>query len=164
MPSQRQPSSKRPFGKKRGAALIDLALSLPLIFLMVMGTGDFGRLFYHTMTVVASSNAGAMFGQKDHASIVNASGMETMATNSAADVDAITATSEMYCDCPGSPASGPGDTTNVVDCGATSCPNGYGIPRVFVRTRVVHDFETLGPYPGIPETSSISQAGYMRAQ
>ncbi|MDA1312626.1 MAG: pilus assembly protein [Acidobacteria bacterium] len=155
---------RRAHSKKRGAAVIDLALSFPLIFLMAIGTADFGRFFFHGMTVVASSNAGAIFGQKSHASIVDSNGMESMATNSATDVDAITATAEMYCDCPDSPASGPFDTANVIDCGLTTCPNGYGIPRVFVRTRVVHNFTTLGPYPGIPETTAISQAGYMRAQ
>ena len=160
MPSLTERTRRR----KRGTATIDLALSFPLIFSLAMGAADFGRLFFHGMTVVASSNAGAIFGQKSHASVVDLSGMENMATNSAADVDVITADAEMYCDCPNSPASGPSDVANVVDCAVTTCASGYGIPRVFVRTRVAHNFKTLGPYPGIPQTTAISQAGYMRAQ
>ncbi|MFX4260594.1 TadE/TadG family type IV pilus assembly protein [Pelotomaculum propionicicum] len=44
---------------KRGQALVELALALPLIFMLVMGTIEFGRLFHSYLLITNASREGA---------------------------------------------------------------------------------------------------------
>ena len=40
--------------RRRGNALVELAVTVPFLFLLTMGAADFGRLFYHARTPPAS--------------------------------------------------------------------------------------------------------------
>lgn len=44
---------------KRGQALVELALALPLIIMLVMGTIEFGRLFHSYLLITNASREGA---------------------------------------------------------------------------------------------------------
>ena len=46
----------------RGQSVVELALILPILTLMTMGTADFGRLFFSDEALVNSAREGAMFG------------------------------------------------------------------------------------------------------
>src|SRR4051794_9059170 len=48
--------------RERGAALVELAVSLPLLLILLVGTLDFGRAFRATMVVTAAARAGALYG------------------------------------------------------------------------------------------------------
>ena len=150
--------------KRRGHAALELALVLPLLPFMAVGTIDLGRIFFNGIAAVNASHAGAFFGSQGNIEAVNTGGINSSADDSASDLDSVTSSSTHYCDCPDSPAAGPGDRSNVVVCAGKSCPNGYGVTRVFVRSRIVHTFNTIAPYPGIPNQPTISQNGFMRMQ
>ncbi len=47
---------------KRGQALVELALVLPLIILLVMGTMEFGRIFHSYLLITNASREGARAG------------------------------------------------------------------------------------------------------
>ena len=148
----------------RGTASIELALTLPLLVLLTIGTIDFGRLFYHGIAVASSAHAGAFYGAQANLYAKDSAGIEAMVSSSAEDLSSIATTAEHYCDCPDSPAAGPDDAANVVACATTVCQNGYDVPRVFVRARVQHTFETVATYPGVPASPVINHSSYMRVQ
>jgi Flp pilus assembly protein TadG len=150
--------------RRKGTASVELALTLPVLALLTIGTIDFGRLFFHGIAVASASHTGAFYGSQGNREAVDEAGMEAMVTSSAQDLLAVTATAEHYCDCPDAPAAGPDDSANVVACGPTVCANGYGVPRVFVRAKVQHTFQTVAKYPGIPVNPVINHNGYMRVQ
>lgn len=149
---------------RKGTASIELALTLPVLALLTIGTIDFGRLFFHGIAVASASHEGAFYGSQGNREATDNAGMEGMVTSSAQDLLAVTATATHYCDCPDAPADGPDDSANVVACGPTVCAGGYGVPRVFVRAKVQHTFQTVAEYPGIPVNPVINHSGYMRVQ
>ena len=51
-----------PKSSERGAYLVELAILLPLLLLMVMGTVEIGLLFYNKQVVTNSSREGARYG------------------------------------------------------------------------------------------------------
>jgi len=66
------------FGEE-GSALVELAISLPLLFLMLLGAAEFARLAYASIEVVNGAHAGAMYA----ASSLSASGDTGGITNAA---------------------------------------------------------------------------------
>lgn len=49
-------------GEKRGQALVELALVLPLLILLLMGTIEFGRIFHSYLVITNASREGARAG------------------------------------------------------------------------------------------------------
>jgi len=47
---------------QRGAALVELAVSLPILAVLAVGVVDFSRAFYSAMVVTAAARAGALYG------------------------------------------------------------------------------------------------------
>ncbi len=50
---------KKMIRNRRGQALVELALALPLIILLVMGTIEFGRIFHSYLLITNASREGA---------------------------------------------------------------------------------------------------------
>jgi len=155
--------TKRAHGS-RGAASIEFAVFFPVLALMAVGTVDFGRVFYDAIATANAAHVGAFYGSQGNVQAADSTGMNASATASASDITGVTAEATFYCDCPDSPADGPDDEDNVVTCTGTTCLNGFGMPRVFVRSRVTHTFDTLAPFPGVPDDLTLTQDGFMRVQ
>ncbi|MDF9406928.1 pilus assembly protein [Pelotomaculum isophthalicicum JI] len=49
-------------GDKRGQALVELALVLPLLIILLMGTMEFGRIFHSYLLITNASREGARAG------------------------------------------------------------------------------------------------------
>lgn len=163
MPGTRR--SGRFSGKQRGNAILELALAIPVIMLLCAAAADFSRLFFNGVTVADASCAGSSYGALRGVNSAQLTRMEEIALQSAADVnvaDRLGAVADRYCDCPDNPASGPSHA-NAVDCISGTCPD-YGPPRVYVRTIVQNEFNSVLPYPGVPRDSSIRRRTYMRVQ
>jgi Flp pilus assembly protein TadG len=136
---------------------VEAAFALPLLALVLVGTIDFGRLFYRTMAVTQAARAGAQWGTY-HPGRASASGLPQM--EAVANIAAI--------DIPGgvSPAAGFDctcfdlGTETAVACTATC----GGQLRVYVTVTASSTFTTVVNYPGIPTSVPIVRAVRMRAQ
>lgn len=142
---------------ERGSALVEFAVIFPLLLLLCMGTADFGRLFFHAVTVVSAAGTGAVFGARDNIQAGNFNAMEQKALEDADDIPDAFATAAQFCQCPD------GTEVDCKDILVVSCP-GYGKPRAYVQSNVQQTFEVLGPYPGIPKTTLIGRTAYMRVE
>ena len=140
--------------------MIEFALVFPLLLLMCLGATDFGRLFFHAVTVANAASVGAFHGAQSNVASAQYSLMEQRATEDADNISDVTATATRFCECPG-------ETPVAIDCSqatdVTACP-GYGPPRAYVRTDVRQTFETLVNYPGIPSSTSVGRDAFMRVQ
>lgn len=159
----------RAIRRNRGGAMVEFALVLPALVLLCMAAGDFGRLYFHALTVVNAASSAVHWGSLDSGFAAQSAEMEDRAVKDASNLTGVTATSSMFCDCP--PAAVDDFTTDPtpVDCSLAgvegTCTDGaYGLPRVYVRTDVKQTFNTVGPYPGIPHSSEVSRSAYMRVQ
>jgi len=160
--------------QRRGLALTEFALTIPLAFVLFIGILDFGRVFYTAMTVSHAARAGVQYGAQNSLTSGDFAGMRDVVTNAAADVNRnITPTACRFCQCAdgsGSCTSCSGDSvlgTATDHCSDASgclgsCPS--SAPRVYVQVTAEKVFTTLFPYPGIPRTTDIKRQVIMRVQ
>ncbi len=66
--------------RARGQSMVELALTLPLLFLILFGVIDLGRWSMAYVTIANASREGARFGMTDH---TNSAGITTAANNEA---------------------------------------------------------------------------------
>jgi hypothetical protein len=136
-----------------GAAVVELAMTLPMLALLAVGVADFGRMYFTTIAVANATQAGAQYGAQSTTASGNFVGMEQATRNDAADLGTLTVSSSRFCRCPDGSAPA---------CTGT-CPS-YGAPQVFVRVSASKTYAFLIDYPGLPPTVEIARAATFRAQ
>jgi Flp pilus assembly protein TadG len=140
--------------------MVEFALTFPLLLLLCLGATDFGRLFFHAVTIANAAMTGAFYGAQNNVSFSKFTMMANRVTDDAKNLSNVTASAANYCECPGSPATPIpcSQATNRLACGD------YGYPRAYVRTTATHTFETIVNYPGIPPQSKLDRSAFMRVQ
>lgn len=144
----------------RGAALVEVAVALPLLVLVVVGTMDFARVFYMSIELSNGARAGAQYGGRNVAQSSETANMESTATGAAANVGGVTASASRLCQC----ATDGGtfsNTTPVNDC-SDPCAGKHLV--VSVTVTATSTFTTVTRFPGIPYVLTISRSATMRAQ
>ena len=153
-------------GPQRGSAMVELALTLPLLIALSMAATDFGRLFYHGVTIANAAGAGAFYGARDK---VLSGAFEKHMDHAKEDMTNITVDgsgaypvegeAEQYCKCPA-----PDNT--VINCAellATECTS-YGPPRAYIKVTIKQRFPTLVPWPFLPDNTDVERVAYQRLQ
>ena len=144
-----------------GAIAVELAIAAPLLMLMMAGTADFARLFYHSVTLDNASGTGSFYGSQNGVLSADYDGMQVVAKNDAQDLEGVSVTVDRYCACPNKTEK---------DCFADTCPGFYGetglygLPRAYVQVTVQQSFSPLLPWPGIPDSVVITEETFMRAR
>jgi len=147
----------------KGGALMELALSLPLLIILFAGTADFARAFYTSMSLTDAARAGAQFGSYNAAQTGNFTGMQATA-QAATSLTGVAANATRLCQC----ADDAGvftPTATANDCvspEATSCPGRHRVVTVTVQTSKVFN-SILGGLPSFMRTLVITRSATMRA-
>ena len=144
---------------RRGVMTVELAITTPLLMLMMVGAADFARVFYHAIEVANASATGAFWGSGSTLKSATSGTIQTVAEDDAADLQNLRVKSEIFCDCPGNNQGLKGR----IDCINEDCGL-YGSPRVYSRVVVQQQFEPMIPWPGIPNPVSVSRESYFRVQ
>ncbi len=140
---------------ERGGSLIETALLTPLLLLMVLGVGDFGRVMYHGITLGNAARAGAAYGSQSTGHLADTTGIRVAAEQEALDIGAITVSSQRVCECTGG---------TVVPCTTASCA-GYGAPMAFVEVTASETFTPISAsFPGIPGATALARVAKVRVQ
>ena len=87
--------------RRRGAVLVEFALSAPLLLLLLAGVLDFGMALRTATSVADAARAGAQFGSLSAANALNTAGMKTAALNAAPGIAGMTASAAKSCQCAG---------------------------------------------------------------
>ena len=148
-------------------AVTELALVLPLSFVLFIGILDFGRVYYSAIAVSHAARAGVQYGAQDNVKSGDFAGMRQAASDALGDVSNFTVTACRYCRC----ADGTGSCTSC-NAGTDGCSSGSGClgtcssaaPQLYVQVTVDKVFTTLFPYPGLPSTADINRRATMRVQ
>jgi Flp pilus assembly protein TadG len=125
----------------RGQSTVELAFLFPVIALLLVGSCDFGRLFFTRMELIGAARAGAAYGAQNHVTAADNATMQTKATGSAPDVRNVTATARSFCTC----TNGGGSVT-------CTSPGACTQVQVFVQVDTYATFNTLLSYPGVPSS------------
>jgi Flp pilus assembly protein TadG len=136
---------------QEGGSLVELALTIPLLLLLLLGAGDFCRVFYTSIGLADAARAGAQYGSQDTIVASDITGMVNAAKQDAADIPGITVTaSECVCT----------PTTGITTCGASYCTYSPKATYVVVDTQVA--FKTLFTFTGIPSSLALSRKAVMQ--
>src|SRR5262245_9224663 len=118
---------------ERGAALVELVVTLPVLLVLLVGTADFARVFYLAIALTNAARAGAQFGAKSEGASNLLADIKT-AAESSVNISGVTATVlPPVCQC----ALANGTFPDTVSCStppATACPSASGKFRVITVT------------------------------
>jgi Flp pilus assembly protein TadG len=137
----------------RGALSIEFAVIAPTLVLMLIGVLDLGMGIYRKMQVQNAAQAGAAYAVLHGFTSSSIESAVTSATSFG--VSASPAPSE-FCGC----ASSGGVTA--ATCGST-CSGGSS-PGTYVTVSAQGTYTTLLPYPGIPNSYTLSAQSTVRLQ
>jgi len=150
--------------RERGAALVELAIALPLLMVVLFGAIDFGRAFRTAMIVTNAARAGAQFGSQTSINSGNTTQMiatanQVLSANGLASGPATTA--QRLCQCADDAGNFTG-TTPTNTCTSAACPTGHLV--VSVTVTATRTFSTITRVPGLPTSVTITRGATARAQ
>ena len=150
----------RLFGRdERGGALVELALTVPILGVLLVGASEFATLEYDSIEVTNAARAGVAYGSQSTTTAADLTGMQTAATNDGSNVAGLQATAIEFWSCSKAPAV----QYSSASAAATACPVGYHVLNyVQVNTTV-----TVTPsiaVPGLPASYTMTGVAVMRVQ
>lgn len=140
-----------------GAALVELALSAPLLLLMLMGIAEFAMITYAAIEVSNSARAAAQYGAMNGGAVTDTTGMLNAAQADAFDlpntsqVSFVSGYPAYGCSC----ANGGTSTCLPTDCSKSFVEQTLTVKLQMSYTPLIH-------WPGLP--SSITLTGYSQQQ
>jgi Flp pilus assembly protein TadG len=143
----------------RGAAVVELAISLPVLLLMMFGAADLARVYYTALGLTAAARAGAQYGALTPANTSNTATMQSRALAASPQLGAYTAVASRACQCANQTA-----TTFTTQSCTSACSSSSSHLVVYVTVTASKTFSTRMPIPGVPTTFNISRSVSMRAQ
>jgi Flp pilus assembly protein TadG len=150
---------------EKGAAIIELAASLPLLVMVLVGTADFARVFYYAIELTNAARAGAQYASYSQIQAAQNSEITLAAQSAAPNISPITVTLVApfpQCQCATDDGSSPlfQNPPTSPWC-ASACPGGrHMVETVTVTT--TKTFNTFARIPGIPDTLTLSRTATMR--
>lgn len=138
---------------------MELAISLPVLVLMLFGAADFARVFFTSTELVNAARAGAQYGAL---TTINSSATSTMQSRASAASPQISpytvATPTRTCGCMSQTG-----TFTAQSCTA-SCASSSDHVAVYVTVTASKTFSPLVRFPGLPASVALSRSVTLRAQ
>lgn len=128
---------------ERGQSLIELALSVPVIAMLLFGSLEVAKVIYASVEVRDAAMAGVQYGTRDPIAAADSTGIQNAAAADAPNL-VITTTSSLSCVC------SDGSTST---CQPTDCPNSNIETVLTVQTQSTID--PLIHLPDLPATYTV---------
>jgi Flp pilus assembly protein TadG len=156
-------SSQR--SRERGGALLELAIVIPFMLILVVGTVDFGRIFYKSMAVAQAARAGAEYGAQSMTTVDDTTAIKNAAKNAvASDFPLLSSdlTIAKNCEC-ATDAGVFSPTSPANTCDGSGCISTQHTV-VTVSVQATKTFSTIVSYPRIPNSVTITRTTKIRVQ
>jgi Flp pilus assembly protein TadG len=134
---------KAALGEESGQSLIEVAVSLPLLLTLLIGSAEFARLAYAAIEVSNAAKAGVQYGAQNSVTAGDTAGIQTAASNEAANLQNVTATGSKAYTC----------TDGSAYSAATQCPSSFVETTLTVTTSTTYD--PLIHLPGFPGSMTL---------
>lgn len=141
------------FRHDAGQAIIELAFSLPVFALVLVGVAEFGHFAYNAIEISNAAHAGVQYGAQNHITASDTAGMQLAATQDGANVTSLAAIPTHFCVCSNGGAS---------TCQATDCSGARIVEYVQVNTSA--SVKPIFNYPGISKTLTLTGKAIMRVE
>lgn len=129
-----------------GGALIETALTLPVLVLLVLGAAEFSRVAYASLEVVSAAKAGVSYGAQQGGMTTDTAGITYAARHDAENVPTLTVSSI-------SSSYACSDGTVPTSVSTSMCSTSHIEQTLTVQTQAV--FDPLIHVPGLPTTYTI---------
>ena len=147
----------------RGQSAVELALVAPVLFTLLLMVGDYGRVFFQSITVADAARAGAQYGSQNLTTAIDTTGITNAAANDASQLSGLTVNSSTFCTCTGSTAT--------VTCGPNAC-TAPATQKTFVQVNASATFRTAfnwgitvgGERMGLPSSTPLSSTSILEVQ
>lgn len=142
---------RTPESSESGQGALELALSLPLFVLLILGSAEIGNFAWSSVEVNNAARAGAAYASLSRANAASLANIQTAAQNEAPNLT-ISTTSTQVCSCisSGGATTDPGCTTTNL----TNCPS-PDVIQVSVQVNTTATVTTLIHYPGLPASYTL---------
>lgn len=130
---------------EQGGALVEMAVTLPILFVLLLGATEFAMVEYQAIEVTNAANAGAQYGTSGPITATDTAGIRLAATRDAANVALGTPQVTISCICSNGAAS---------TCANTDCSTSHIEQILTVKTQA-----TYAPpirWPGMPSTFTLN--------
>lgn len=141
------------FRGESGQSIMELALTLPMLLLILVGVAEFGRFAYASIEVNNAARAGVQYGAQSQFTASDVAGMKLAATQDGPDFTQMSATAKNFCSC----ADGSASTCAIGDCSAS-----HVVEYVQVNTTAI--VNPIFSYPGISNTLTLRGQAIMRVE
>jgi Flp pilus assembly protein TadG len=128
-----------------GQALIETAVTLPVLLMVLVGALEIGRAAYASIEVSNAALAGVQYGAQNATTAADTSGIQTAASNDAQDITLGTTTVSHSCIC---------SNGNASTCQPTDCPGSNIETILTVQTQAT--FDPGFHLPGISGTFALN--------
>lgn len=133
-----------------GTALVELAISVPILLLLLLGAVGMATVIYDSIAVENAALAGVQYGSNTTITAADTTGIQNAAAASAPSLT-LTTTPSTSCIC---------SDGNSSACQPTDCPNGASIETILtVNTQTTINpsvyFPGLGSIPGLPKSYTL---------
>ena len=132
---RRRRSLRRFFGDKRGQSLVEFGLLLPILVLLVLGTIDFGRVYFAYVSVTNGARNGADYAASHCSLSCDEDGIRNAVVADTSDLPNTSPTNPSVSAATGTDSQG----------------------RLYSDVTVTYAFSTLFPWPGIPESIDVGR-------
>lgn len=123
-----------PYRSARGQALMEAALSLPLLLLLLVGAVEFARVAYAAIEVSNAASAGAEYGAQNSAAAGDLTGISTASQDDASNISLGTTRASISCIC----SDGTASTCAPTDCSASHIEQILTVKTQANFTPVIH--------------------------
>jgi Flp pilus assembly protein TadG len=144
-------------GLDAGQSMVEVALCLPLFFLLILGTMEISNIAWSAIQVQNAARAGAQFGAQSRAAAADSTDIATAAKNDAPKLTGMTVTSSSSCQCINTTT---GATAGTGCATITECPSPYLI-TVQVQVNTQATVRPLVHYPGLPSSYTLKGRSIM---
>lgn len=127
-----------------GSALVEFALTMPVLAALIVGASELGWLTYVSVEVANAARAGASYGCQTSTTAGDTGGIQNTAAADAPDISLGTTSATTSCIC---------SNGNSSNCGTTSCPGSQIETILTVQTQA-----TVAPpfrVPGLPTSYTL---------
>lgn len=158
-----------------GSAIVELALTLPMLTLLVIGAAEIGRMAYAAIEVTEAARAAVAYGSQNSNAAADVTGMTNAANAAAPDVSSLltftNGSPNFACVCDTISSSGAVSTSPSTpgSCGSvtiTSCTTISSTeiqkPVSYVQVFTQATVPTMFHYPGIPRSFTLHGWAQMR--
>jgi hypothetical protein len=141
-----------------GQGLIELALTLPLLVLILLGAAEFARFAWAAIETSNAARAGVQYGAQNQIFASDNAGMQTAALNDGVNLSGLTATPSHSCACSSAPSTIIACSTAASNCASPA------LVLEYVQVTTSATIKPLFHWAGLPTTFTATGSAIMEVE